>query len=116
MHGAGVSFIFGAGAGFFGGLVHRWRTDVREAKEAFREFPELMEHHLRQCEPSKLCSTSLKDWLQAMQCDPVRQGWAIAALYSASPAIQRIKEMQEEELISAAAAKYAAAATSQCGE
>ena len=105
--GPGMGFLVGAAFGFGGGIVHRWRTDVREAKEAFAEFPELMEHHWRQADPYSTKMMSFDQWRQGMQTDCVKQGYAIAALYSASPAIQRIREMREEELI----AKYIAASS-----
>lgn len=34
--GPGLSFLAGSWFGFTGGLVHRWRTDREEAKEAFQ--------------------------------------------------------------------------------
>lgn len=108
--GPGMSFLAGAGFGFMGGLVHRWRTDCRESKDAFAEFPELMEHHLRQADPAGLRIIPFEEWKKELPWNVVRQGYAVAALYSASPAIQRIREMREEELIAAMAARASAAA------
>ena len=104
--GPGLSFIAGAGFGFIGGLVHRWRTDVHEAKEACNEYPELMTHHLQQADPAALKKMTFEQWKQGLSCDAIRQGFASAALYSASPAIQRIRELREEEIIAATAAKF----------
>jgi hypothetical protein len=44
------SFAFsqgGATLGFVGGMVHRWRTDLKEARFAMLAYPELMEHHIK---------------------------------------------------------------------
>jgi hypothetical protein len=101
--GSGLSFLFGAGFGFFGGLVHRWRTDVNEAKEALEQHPELMEHHLRITEPQLLKTMTYDEWRKRVcQGNIVNQGHAVAALYSASPAIQRIRDMKEKSIISLA--------------
>jgi hypothetical protein len=100
--GPGLSFLAGAGTGFVGGLVHRWRTDVTEAKEALEQYPELMEHHLRNTEPHLLKNETFEEWKKSVwKGNIVNQGHAIAALYSASPGIQRIREMKEENIISA---------------
>lgn len=40
--GPGFSSMLGMGAGFVGGLVHRWRTDLSHAVGAMDEYPELM--------------------------------------------------------------------------
>lgn len=104
--GPGLSFIVGAGVGFVGGLVHRWRTDVREAKQAFCEFPALMGYHLRMTDPC-LRNVQLTEWRRRMETDHVQQGFAIAALYTAAPSIARIKEMQEEELVNLEVARVA---------
>jgi hypothetical protein len=104
--GTGLSFLLGAGFGFVGGLVHRWRTDVGEAKEAIECYPELMEHHLRTTEPQLMKKITFDEWkVGVCQGNIVNQGHAIAALYSASPAIQRIREMKEESIISLAVEK-----------
>lgn len=102
--GPGMRFIVGAGTGFLGGLVHRWRTDVREAKQAFCEFPALMGYHLRMVDPS-LRLVQLNEWRRRMESDQVQQGFAIAALYSAAPSLARIKEAQEEEIVNLEAAR-----------
>ncbi len=34
-----LSFIGGASAGFIGGVVHRWRTDCKEAIAAMNDYP-----------------------------------------------------------------------------
>lgn len=104
--GPGLSFIAGAGFGFMGGLIHRWKTDMREAREACCEYPGLMEHHLKQVDPASLKRMTFAEWKQGLSCDFVSQGFAIAALYAASPAIQRIRELREEEIIVAAAARF----------
>lgn len=99
--GPGLSFLLGSGFGFIGGLVHRWRTDVREAQDAVEEFPKLMEHHLRLAVPENLRKIPFEEWRRMLHNDPVTQGYGIAALYSAAPAIQRIREMREEEIVAA---------------
>lgn len=40
--GPGFASVVGMGAGFVGGLVHRWRTDLSHAMNAMDEYPELM--------------------------------------------------------------------------
>jgi len=107
--GPGISFLAGAGFGFIGGIVHRWRTDVREAKDAFREHPDLMEYHLRQTCPECLKKQSFDEWIQTLGSSPARQGHAIGALYSASIALGRIREMQEESIIEAEGSRYSSA-------
>lgn len=107
--GPGLPFLAGAGFGFVGGCVHRWRTDVKEAKDAFYEFPELMEHHLRLTDPPGLPGKTFAEWKMGIATDAVKQGYAVAALYSAAPAIQRIKEMKEEALIEKTLAKWQSA-------
>lgn len=99
--GPGLSFLLGSGFGFVGGLVHRWRTDVREAQDAVDEFPRLMEHHLRLADPDTLRKVTFEEWRRRLRVDPVTQGHAIAALYSAAPAMQRIREMREEDIVTA---------------
>ena len=94
--GPGLSFLGGAGFGFVGGLVHRWRTDTAEAAEAFAEFPELMEHHLRLSDPSALKSIGYDAWRRSLAGSPVKQGVAIAVLYAAAPAIIRVRELKQE--------------------
>jgi hypothetical protein len=58
-HIAAPAFLLGAAFGYMGGLVHRWRTDVMEAKEAMIRYPALMEHHIRDaipCELKRVCA------------------------------------------------------------
>lgn len=38
----GFATVLGMGAGFVGGLAHRWRTDLSHAVNAMDEYPELM--------------------------------------------------------------------------
>lgn len=40
--GPGFASVLGMGAGFVGGLAHRWRTDLAHAVNAMDEYPELM--------------------------------------------------------------------------
>ena len=73
---------------------------------------ELMEHHIRLTDTHVLRRTTFEAWRRGLERDYVKQGYAVGALYSAAPAIQRIREVREEELITAAAL----AAAGEAGE
>mmetsp|Transcript_7966 Transcript_7966/g.17090 ORF Transcript_7966/g.17090 Transcript_7966/m.17090 type:complete len:176 (-) Transcript_7966:139-666(-) len=107
--GSGMGFMVGSGAGFLGGLWHRWASDLREARLAMREFPDLMLFHIKMIalpngrSPSEF--TSLEHWSKGMERSPIKQSLAIAAVYAAADSINTIRKEQESRLVE----KYSAA-------
>jgi hypothetical protein len=51
--------------------------------------------------PDSMRKIPFEEWRQRLRADPVTQGYGIAALYAVALAIQRIREMQEEEIVAA---------------
>lgn len=111
--GPALSFLGGSGFGFVGGLVSRWRTDTAEALHLVDMFPRLMEHHVRVGECGReLEGRDFGEWARNLRSSPRKQGVLIAAMYSAAPALDRIRQEKEEALVAAYAAREAEAVAS----
>ncbi|GAB4824235.1 hypothetical protein N2152v2_011281 [Parachlorella kessleri] len=103
----------GSGFGFIGGLVSRWRTDVAEALILCQKFPMLIEHHARISEVGReLEVQSFADWSKDMRWNPRKLGIAIAAMYSAAPALERLRQEEEDALVAMYVARQAEFAAS----
>ncbi|KAL4452325.1 hypothetical protein ABPG75_007987 [Micractinium tetrahymenae] len=108
--GPALSFMAGSGFGFVGGLVSRWRSDTAEALLMVDRFPALMEHHVRMnSDGGRLlnCGQTFGEWAADLPRNPRKQGIVIAAMYSAAPALERIRQEQEDAVVAAYAAREA---------
>lgn len=119
--GPGFSTVLGMGSGFVGGLVHRWRSDLSQAANALDEYPELMKFHIRQvmmnvqCAPAK-DALDMEEWRADLSSNVRKQSLAIAAVYSASDALEAIRRHQEEQIMERYMARAAETVSRQFGE
>ncbi|KAG2491052.1 hypothetical protein HYH03_010498 [Edaphochlamys debaryana] len=96
-----LPFMGGAAFGFVGGLVHRQRTDLSQARLMAGAYPRVIEHHLGLVEPGELQGRSLEEWSGDICSSLRKQGLIVAALYSAADTIQRLQDEQEERIVQA---------------
>ncbi|PSC72151.1 prolyl-tRNA synthetase [Micractinium conductrix] len=114
--GPALSFLSGTGFGFIGGLVSTWRTDAHEVLLLTRKFPALIEHHVRISEAGhELEGRTFDEWAADLARSPRKQGIAIAAMYSAAPALDRIRQESEDALVAAYCAREAEVAAASAG-
>lgn len=101
-----IPFLSCSLAGFGAGIAQRWMFDRQEAIDALREYPELMEFHLRQL-PSTASSTagtlhkgvSFSDWMRDIDVHRGKQCMAVIALYSSANSIQEYKKLEEKAIL-----------------
>ncbi|KAG2434551.1 hypothetical protein HYH02_012217 [Chlamydomonas schloesseri] len=105
-----LPFLGGSAFGFVGGLVHRYRVDLDEARLMTARYPRVIEHHVRQVEPTELQCTSFESWLSGVPGSLKRQGVLVAALYSASDTISKLQDEEEERILEESYRGAAAAA------
>ncbi|PNW72867.1 hypothetical protein CHLRE_14g609600v5 [Chlamydomonas reinhardtii] len=96
-----LPFLGGSAFGFVGGLVHRYRVDLDEARLMTVRYPRVIEHHVRQVEPMELTSTpgGFEAWLAGVPGSLKRQGVLVAALYSAADTISKLQDEEEERIL-----------------
>ena len=98
-----VPFLVGSTVGFLGGIAQRWVFDIQECRQVMREFPSLMDFHLKQLPQPvwirNVSTANFDEWKRDFDVNVNKRGMAILALYGASTSISVIRRRQEDALV-----------------